>query len=172
MNTPPDGSNPTDRHRRDAPRRGAVGRGMFVSALVLAVGCGAKPNDTVFDEITRLPDREQLVEVQLGSFTVPVPIVLESATERFEADNLMQIEFDLFAVVDPDHVKKLEQVSRRNEGRIRDRVIRVCRNSTRDALIEAEWATLKAHLLDAINPLLGGVGVNRLGATKIVKDEL
>lgn len=138
----------------------------------LLVGCGAEEEETVFDEISRQPKRDEFVEVDLGSFVVPVPIVLESATERFEADNLMQIEFDLFAVVDPDYVDRLKHVSKRNQGRIRDRVIRVCRNTSRDALLESEWATLKAHILDAINPLLGGSGIKRLGASRIIKDEL
>ncbi|MEN0109839.1 MAG: hypothetical protein AAF805_03865 [Planctomycetota bacterium] len=158
---------PAARRRRIvAPLLGGV-----LGACVLA-GCSEAPKAFEMDEVTRLPDREELIEVDLGSFIVPVPVVLEQAIDRFEPDNLMQIEFDLFAVVEPSHVKKLERILERNGGRLRDRVIRVCRNTSRDDLIEAEWATLKAHLLDATQSLLGGPEVRRLGMSRIVKDEL
>ena len=103
---------------------------------------------------------------------MPVPIVLESATERFEPDNLIQIEFTLFAVVDPDRVSMVKRVRERNEGRIRNRVIRVCRNTPRDDLLEPELTTLKAHLLDDLQPLIGGPAVRRVGVRHVTLDEL
>lgn len=142
------------------------------AAMVALSGCGEAPTTNTFDEIARLPTREEYVEIEVGTFIVPVPLVLESATERFEPDNLMQVELDLFVVVDPQEVKQVNKLKKRNEGRIRDSVIRVCRNTTRDDLLEAQKSTLKAHLLDAVQPLLGGPAVRRVGLNRVVIDEL
>lgn len=146
----------------------------ILGALALALtGCGESEETTgMFDDISRLPTREELVEVQLGSFIVPVPVILESASERFEPDNLMQIEIDLFAVVDPADLKTVERLKERNAGRLRDQIIRVCRSTRRGDLLESQKATLKAHLLDAVQPLLGGPAVRRLGVRRVILDEL
>lgn len=139
----------------------------------LLSGCGGEEASTsVFDEISRMPTRKELVEVSLGSFMVPVPIVLESATERFEPANLMQIQMSLVAVTDPDEADQVERLKKRNAGRIRDRVIRVCRSTTRDDLTESQKATLKAHLLDAVQPLLGGDAIRQLVILPTSIDEL
>lgn len=144
----------------------------LAAMLVAVCGCAEEKKSTVFDEISRMPLREELVELDLGHFFIPVPIVLESATERFEPDNLMQIEFTLFAVVDPDRLSMVKRVRERNEGRIRNRVIRVCRNTPRDDLLEPELSTLKAHLLDDLQPLIGGPAVRRVGVRHVTLDEL
>ncbi|QDT70534.1 hypothetical protein MalM25_34820 [Planctomycetes bacterium MalM25] len=144
-----------------------------LALVVLALcGCGEKKQETVFDEISRMPTREELVEIEVGEFVVPVPIVLESATERFEPDNLIQLDFTLFAVIEPDRVAMVKRVRDRNDGRIRDRVIRVCRNTPRDDLLEPELTTLKAHLLDELQPLIGGPAVRRMGVHSVTLDEL
>lgn len=140
--------------------------------LLVVCGCAEEEKTTIFDEIGHVPTKEASVELQLGSFIVPVPIILESATERFEPDNLMQVEIDLFAVVDPAEVKTVERQMERNKGRIRDTVIRVCRSTTRDDLLDSQKATLKAHLLDAVQPLMGGDAVRRLGVRRVILDEL
>ena len=144
----------------------------LAALLVTLCGCAEEEKSTVFDEISRMPLREKLVELEIGHFYVPVPIVLESATKRFEPDNLIQIEFTLFAVVDPDRLSMVKRVRERNEGRIRNRVIRVCRNTPRDDLLEPELTTLKAHLLDDLQPLIGGPAVRRVGVRQITLDEL
>lgn len=145
-------------------------------AALLAVagllGCGAEERQSVFNQISQLPAQEELVEVDLGHFIAPVPIVLESAVNRFEAANLMEVQFRLFAVVDPARRKLVEKFAARNEGRIRDTVITICRETPRDDLVEAQWSILKAHLLDAVQPLLGGQAVRRLGVTQVLKEEL
>lgn len=149
--------------------------GYAVAALcALAVsGCGeVEEQASLFEEIGHLPTGEQSVELSIGSFIVPVPVVLESATERFEPDNLMQVEIDLFAVVDPSKVESVKRHLVRHEGQLRDTVIRVCRSTTRDDLLDSQKATLKAHLLDAVQPLMGGEAVQRLGVRRVILDEL
>lgn len=142
-------------------------------SMFLVTGCAEQSSQTVFDEISRMPTREELIEIDFGHFIVPVPVVLESATGRFEPDNLMQIQFQLFGVMDPEHLSLVESRMRHNAGRLRDRVITVCRSTTRDDLMEPLLATLKAHLLDAIQPLLGGpTAVRRVGVRQVIIDEL
>lgn len=142
---------------------------MVVCALVC--GCGEEEK-IVFDEISRLPVREEMVELEIGSFIIPIPVVLDDSAERFEADNLIQVEFDLFAVVAPRHSDQVNMLLEQREGRIRDMVIRVCRNTAPDDILEAEWGTLKAHLIDAIQPLLGGQVLRRLVVPTVQKEEL
>lgn len=140
---------------------------------LLLVGCGGEEEKaSVFDEISRMPTREEMVEIDLGNFVVPVPMILESATERFEPANLMEIEMRLVAIADPDEADQVERLKKRNEGRIRDRVIRVCRTTTRDDLTESQKVTLKAHLLDAIQPLLGGQSLRQVVVLPARVDEL
>lgn len=135
----------------------------LLAGVLLMVGCGSEEvQENVFDEISRMPTKEEMVEIDLGRYVVPVPMILESATERFEPANLMEIEMRLVAVADPGEAESVQRMKERNSGRIRDRVIRVCRSTTRDDLTESEKATLKAHLLDAVQPLLGGEAVRQL----------
>ncbi|TWT96708.1 hypothetical protein Pla108_24820 [Botrimarina colliarenosi] len=157
---------------RRTKRRFVLALALVLFPSVVVIGCGEGDAPTAFDNITRLPTREEFVEIEIGTFVVPVPMVLESATERFEPDNLMEVEIDLFVVVDPHEVRQVKKLTKRNEGRIRDRVISVCRNTTRDDLLEAQMATLKAHLLDAVQPLLGGPAVRRIGLRRVIIDEL
>lgn len=135
----------------------------LLGALALLPGCGGgEKGANAFDEFSRLPSREELVEIDLGKFVIPIPVVLDDSTEKIETDNLIQLTFALVAVVVPKHVASVEKLHKRHTGRIRDEVIRVCRNTSRDDILEAEWTTLKSHLLDAIQPLLGGTVVRRI----------
>ncbi|MEQ8846910.1 hypothetical protein [Botrimarina sp.] len=158
-----------------APSTAPIARTLRRAALLAAaaaLGCEEEPADSVFAKIGRAPPREELVEVELGEFSVPVPVVLESAVGRFEPANLMEVQFRLFAVVEPAQRTRVERLAARNEGRIRDKVITVCRQTPRDDLAEAQWATLKAHLFDAVQPLLGGTVVRGLGVNQVMKEEL
>ncbi|MEO1497445.1 MAG: hypothetical protein AAFV43_09875 [Planctomycetota bacterium] len=151
---------------------GNAARSLPLVLAVTSVGCGAPEPEKLMDDISLLPAREELVEVPLGSYMVPVPVVLDDSADRFEADNLLQLDFDLVAIVEPDHKTRIERFKERHEGRLRDEVIRVCRNTARDDVLESEWATLKAHLLDATQPLLGGLGIRRLATPRIIKEPL
>lgn len=147
----------------------AVSSFLLTTALV---GCAEKESDPMLTEIGLLPARESLVEVPIGSFLLPVPIFFEDATTLLEVSNLIQLDFDLVAIVEPEHKSRVERYRDRHGGRLRDEVIRVCRNTSRDDLMESEWSTLKAHLLDATQPLLGGLGVRRLATPRIIKEPL
>lgn len=135
----------------------------LASVLILLPGCGGgEKGPNAFDEISRLPSREKLVEIDLGKFVVPIPLVLDNSIEEIKTDNLIQLTFTLVAVVVPKHVASVEKLRDRHAGKIRDEVMRVCRNTSRDDVLESEWTTLKSHLLDATQPLLGGTVVRRI----------
>ena len=160
--------------KRPAPEATRRTRPLLLAlAALCAAGCEEQEQvSSIFDDIGKLPTREEYVEVELGAFRVPVPIVLESASDRFEPENLMEIELELIAVVVPEEEDHVERLKKRNAGRIRDQVIRVCRTTTRDDLMEPQKVTLKAHLLDAVHPLIGGEAIHRLVVKRVNIDEL
>lgn len=133
-----------------------------VIGCAVVAGCAGEDDRNAFDEISRLPETEVLIEVPIGRFVIPVPVVLDDDADEIRAENLLQLTFELVAIVAPRHESLVKRLGERHEGRIRDKVIGVCRNTARDDLLESEWATLKAHLLDAMQPLLGGTIVRRL----------
>jgi hypothetical protein len=157
------------------PRPHAPWGGRFAAAFACAVlvGCGgSEPTKIEFDEISRLPHRERQVEVRLGRFVIPAPLTLNDTRRETVELHLLRVSFDLYAMVDPEDVKQVKNFRKANEGRMRERVIQVCRGTTREDLFEPEWTTLKAHLLDAVQPMLGGAAVKRLSTTRIEKDLL
>lgn len=145
--------------------------GVGALALVCA-GCGGEEERNAFDEISRLPPREELVEVLVGSFVIPVPIPREPEESGQDRTSPMLLEFELVAIVSPDKVSRVEYLMERHRGKIRDQVIRVCRSTPREDLLEPEWPTLKAHMLDAIQPLMGGLAIRRLATPSISRDEI
>lgn len=158
----------------DQPCRSFAGRialGAIACALG-AIGCSEDKAPIAFDEISKLPVREELVEMNLGHFIIPVSMEAGADDEDDGYANLLQLKFDLVAIVDPTREYQVKQLMERHKGKIRDEVIRVCRNTARDDLLESEWATLKAHLLDAIQPLIGGQAIRRLATPTISRDEL
>jgi hypothetical protein len=144
---------------------------VFACAVLAGCGGGEKPK-IEFDEISRLPRRERQVEVRIGRFAIPAPLTLNDARRDTVELHLLRLSFDLYAMVDPDDVKQVKKLKKANEGRMRERVIQVCRATSREDLFEPEWTTLKAHLLDAVQPMLGGTAIKRLSTTRIDKELL
>ena len=60
----------------------------------------------------------------------------------------------------------------RHEGKIRDRVIQVCRNARLEDLQEPELAKLKSHLVDAVQAELGTNSIRRLLIAEVVTQKL
>lgn len=150
-----------------------LGARCFALGIVCcAVGCDEEKPPSIFDEVSQLPKQEELVEVDLGVYSVPVPVVIGAATTAAAPANLLQLEFQLFGLVNPNAVGEVDRLLRRNRGRVRDRVITVCRQTPREDLADAQWSTLKAHLLDALQPMLGGPALRRVGVSRVNKDEL
>jgi hypothetical protein len=142
--------------------------GCIVSVIV---GCSSPPTFE-FDEFDLVPAQEELAEFSLGEYRIPIPVTTYQADNRPTQHNGFQLEFELFALVSPHEKSQITDAWDRHQGKIRDRVIRVCRNSSLDELQEPELATLKGRLMDALAPQLGENEVRQLLITEIVSQKL
>ena len=154
------------------PRTAAFLRRLVIGCFVLvAVGCGSA-TEFEFDKFDLTPVQEELAEFSLGEYRIPIPIVNYQADNQPIQRNRFQLEFELFALVSPDEKSQITEAWENHQGKIRDRVIRICRNSSLEELQEPELATLKGHLLDALAPQLGANEVRQLLITEIVSQEI
>lgn len=139
------------------PARLALG---LLPLLLAGSGCG-QAETSPFERFERLPTVEQLVTVDLGEYVVPVPVEPGEDASGVAATQL-QIEFFLHAAVLPEHVRSLRQNYERLEGRFRDNVIDVCRNTSVEDLLDPSLTTLKTHLADSMKPFLGDAQLERI----------
>lgn len=130
--------------------------GLRVVALLAMVGCGGD-EVSVYRRFEALPFRESLVEMPLGEFAIPVPVVAADEAGGLVRTNLLQTKFELYCQVKPAAESEVRQLAQRNRGELRDRVIRVCRNSSLEDLLDPQLSTFRSRVLDAIQPLFGGV---------------
>jgi hypothetical protein len=154
-------------------RTGALVRWLLAVGCIVTVigGCNAAPKFE-FDEFDLVPAQEELAEFSLGEYRIPIPVTTYHADRRPTQRNGFQLEFELFALVSPDEKSQITEAWDRHQGKIRDRVIRICRNSSLDELQEPELATLKGRLMDALAPQLGENEVRQLLITEIVSQQL
>jgi hypothetical protein len=151
---------------------GRLARTSFVGALCFALtGCGSQPTFE-FDELDMVPGQEELTEFALGEYKIPIPVVEYHADDRKSHRNRFQFDFKLFALVPASERWQIEDAWNRHQGKIRDRVIRVCRNASLDDLQEPQLASLKAQLIDSIGPQLGEKALRQLMITEIVSQEI
>ena len=146
--------------------------GVITGALLLlaAGGCGSAP-PFEFDELDLVAAEEELEEFALGEYTIPIPTTTKSSGGGPSKPNRIQIDFELFALVSPHEKSRLSHAWERQEGMIRDRVIRVCRSSSLEVLHEPELGTLKAKLMDALAAHLGD-DIHQLLITEVVTQEI
>jgi flagellar basal body-associated protein FliL len=78
----------------------------------------------------------------------------------------------LYALVRPENKSHIADDWARHEGKIRDHVIRVCRNASVDELQEPELSTLKARLMDALAAQMGENDLRQLLITEVVSQKL
>jgi hypothetical protein len=74
----------------------------------------------------------------------------------------VELEFELHAAVLPEDESSLTDSYERHEGRLRDSVIQVCRNTPIEDLLDPALTTLKAHLIDTLRPYFHDVTIERL----------
>ncbi len=129
------------------------GAGRFAAVMACALpcvaagGCGSEPAFE-FDELDLVAAEEELEEVSLGEYAIPIPAAGNGSDGQAPKRNRVQMDFELFALVSHHEKSKLSDTWERHEGKIRDHVIRVCRNSPLEVLHEPELGTLKAKLKD------------------------
>lgn len=146
---------------------GALACGWLYS---VAIGCGSDPAFE-FDQLDLVAAEEELEEFPLGEYAIPIPAAEKSAGGATSKHNRIQIDFELFALVSPHEKSNLSQAWERHQGRIRDRVIRVCRDASLEVLHEPELGTLKAKLIDALAIHLGE-NIHQLLITEVVTHEI
>jgi hypothetical protein len=158
--------------RRSRPRRSMSRMAVFASycLCLAAYGCGSEPAFE-FDQLDLAGAEEALDEFPLGEYTIPIPAAEKRVDNQATTRNAILMDFELHALVSPNKKSSVSEAWDRHEGKIRDRVIRICRNSSLEVLHEPELGTLKAKLMDALGPHLGD-DVHQLLITELVTHEI
>jgi hypothetical protein len=139
--------------------------------IIMTGGCGSH-STFEFDALDLAPPQEELSEFLLGQYSIPIPIVTDRDTSHAKCRNRLQLNFELYALVRPENKSNIADDWARHEGKIRDHVIRVCRNASVDELQEPELSTLKARLMDALAAQVGEKDVRQLLITEVVSQAL
>lgn len=147
-------------------------RPLWLLALVLALpGCGGSDPEVALEELEVVPLAEQLSELDLGSFVIPVPLTEHDSLEPVR-ENHLEMKFGLHALVTPKQLQDSEDLRELRAGELRDRVIRVCRNTALHELQDPDFSTFKLRLLDAIQPLFEGSMLDGLLLTNVQIESL
>jgi Flagellar basal body-associated protein FliL len=139
--------------------------------MLAAWGCSSQPL-LDFDALGLAPAQEKLTEIPLGRYTVPIPVTIEQADEGPHRCNRFQFDFELYALVAPQQSGQIEDARQRHEGQLRDRVMRVCRNTSVEELQEPQLATLRARLTDAVQNQLGQSEIRQVLITDVTSQEI
>lgn len=113
-----------------------------------------------------------MIEFSLGKYSIPIPLLQATSMDEGLKRNRVEFSFALYALVTADCKKRLASQWKRCEGKVRDRIILVCRNATAEELREPELATLKTHLNDAVHAELGSQCIRRLLVSDVVMRKL
>ena len=155
------------------PRSFAAQSSIGVASVLIcfAGGCGTH-SSYEFDALDLAPPQEQLSEIELGKYSIPISVAEPAGSDRFAHRTRYQLEFELYALVRPEHKPHVVDGWSRHEGKIRDHVIRVCRNASVAELLEPELSTLKARLMDALAAQVGKNHMRQLLITEVVSQPL
>jgi hypothetical protein len=165
-----------DRNRNPSDRMtcaAAIRRFLAAAALVTAlVGCSSK-SFYEFEEMDLTSAEEELTEFSLGHYAIPIPIIGSEGPSAGVRRNRLEFAFDLHALVPHEEETHMADLWGQHEGKVRDRVMRICRNASAEELEEQpELATLKSHLTDAVQDELGPKTIRRLLITEVNHREL
>ncbi len=145
---------------------------MGAAGMLLLAGCSSPEPEFQFDDLGLLPTQEELVEFPLGHFAIPIPSIDDYGEKKRVPRNRLEFEFELHALVTPKHEAQLTDQWQRHEGKVRDQIIQVCRNASMDDLREVELTSLKSHMIDAVQAVLGSKYIRRLLITNVISQEL
>lgn len=123
-------------------------------------GCGSNSNSH-FERFERLPSVKELVTVPLGEYVIPVPVTTDEQSKP-NAATQVQMEFALHAAVLPENARTVSNSFARLEGRLRHKVIEVCRNTPVDDLLDPTLTALKTHLAESLKPFMGDAQIERI----------
>jgi hypothetical protein len=147
----------------------ALWAGTFI--ICTLAGCRSR-SDFEFDALDLAPPQEELAELSLGKYRIPIPVPEDRGAKQLSYRHRFQFDFELHALVSPAEQSQVADAWSRHEGKIRDQIIRVCRNATVDELQEPELTTLKARLMDALASHLGDKEVQQLLFTEVISQEI
>jgi flagellar basal body-associated protein FliL len=160
---------PGDRMTRAATIRRLLAAAAFIAALV---GCSSK-SLYEFDQMDLTSAEEELTEFSLGHYAIPIPIIGSEGPSAGVRHNRLEFAFDLHALVPHEEEAHMAELWGQHEGKVRDRVLRICRGASAEELEEQpELATLKSHLTDAVQDELGSKTIRRLLITEVNHREL
>jgi hypothetical protein len=147
---------------------------LILTGVLIAVtaGCGSLPPTFAFDELDVASAEEELSEISLGEYRIPIPVVEYQADNQPIHRTRFHLDFELFALASPKRDGQIKAAWQRHRGKIRDRVIRVCRSVPLDELRESELGTLKARLMDALCQQLGEKQVRQLLISEITSQDI
>ena len=140
---------------------------MALATWANTTGCNSSP-EVDLQEIAFVPDVEEDVEFALGSFSIPIPASLSDGRRR----NLMQLRFDLHAVIAPEDEQKVSESWSHHEGQFRDSVLRICRRASLEDLSEPKLATLKSQLRASARKILGEYRVRQVVVGEVATEPL
>lgn len=140
--------------------RRLAGLALAACCAVLA-GCGQE-RPSPLERFEKLPSVEELVTVPLGSYIIPIPLFQELDSLASPTATQMQVEFALHAAVLPEFETAVREGYEEMEGRFRDSVIRVCRNTPMEDWMDPSLTTLKTHLTDTLGPYFDGADIERI----------
>jgi hypothetical protein len=145
---------------------------VVIGVLGIAEGGCNSPAPYEFDALDLTPTQDELIEFSLGHYSIPIPVVRPYEQKEKPRQNRIEFDFDLYALIPRDYEREMTDSWARHEGKIRDRIIRVCRAASLEELQESELSTLKSHLTDAVQSQLGRTGIRRLLVAEVSQREL
>lgn len=136
-------------------------------------GCGGEePITFTIDEQEVGRISEELIEIEIGDFEVPVPVAFVDEHSQTHYKNAVLFRFHLEALVEPRASGSAKRLVERNRGALRDRVMTTCRKASVNELLDPQLNALRSRALDAIQPIFEGHLLRRLVITDVITDPL
>lgn len=161
------------RHRRYNPNQRHWPTLASACVAVALAGCGGEETITFTideQEVGRIS--EELVEIEIGDFEVPVPVAYVDEHSKTRYKNAVLFRFHLDALVEPSAAGSAKRLVDRNRSAIRDRVMTTCREASVTELLDPYLNALRSRALDAIQPIFEGHLLRRLVVTDVITDPL
>ncbi len=144
---------------------------LFVMLVFSLVGC-SESVENVFDKYEIVQADNKQIEYFVGKFMIPIPDTRSFGAAGEVNRNFMQVDFELYVLITPDTEATIHAIWQQHEGKIRYKIIQVCRNSKQLDFIEQDLLTIKAKLVDVVRDYLGPKPIYRLVITDLSGQQL
>lgn len=165
MPSPP--YNPNRRRRPNAMR--SINLALISGALSIT-GCGSGGATLSIEQLEQGFINEQQVEVDLGDYAVPIPVLVTESEGKSHYENILLLRFRLWALVNPSEESVTKRLIRRNRGKVRDRVMTECRNAPLVDVQDPNLTALRSRVRDRLQPLFDGDLLQRVFVTDVLID--